>query len=538
MHSRLALAVLFLALTIVFGCAEDRATRTITQSAADTQTWGVLIYAAGNYEGDVLDESDLSDSRAVATVRVMELEVSNPLTSTQACLATPDANDVAIYDVKFGPNQPEHLLNSEVIANLGSVSTGDPHTLATFLETSLSQMDADHYVLCLAGDGHGWQGMMGDYSNPLGMPVDRLRDEIESVSHLLPRGKFDILALYARNMGTLETVYEMRNSADLILTSALNIEQPHQKIISEWYQDLQAQPDLSPEELAAYMIDAERLAQDTSEAVFYTTLWNSAALENVSTAFQTYSDEWLNASAAHAPGLLALRDYLLRTDLHNRVQVDILEYANALAMSPEFSGSEFDALHGSAQSLTDAVLNARIRAYGSEDANGHAGLCYYFPLQLDLDTVVADHYAELELSGEATSWANYIQQLPRSENETVTISGIAYVRPGLTVSNLMFFMDTQATGLPAPVRLLTPQWSPISSAGDSASYSISFSLTEAETVTARFGLFNDNNADGELNSGDRFGFWDVAGGANFEIVTLNRGDVLTGRDVYINFNRN
>ncbi|MBL0061421.1 MAG: hypothetical protein IPP40_08040 [bacterium] len=210
MNSRFATtSLLFLSMTVFFGCAEDRVTRTGIEPEADNQTWGVLIYAAGNYEGDQLSGPSMSSSRAVATVRVMETELNSPQTMTQACLATPAAQgEVGIYDVEFSPRQPVGLLNSELVANLGSVSTGDPQTLRMFLETSLSQMHADHYVLCLAGDGHGWQGMMGDYNNELGMPIDKLREEIESVSHLLPGGKFDILALYARNMGTIENVYE------------------------------------------------------------------------------------------------------------------------------------------------------------------------------------------------------------------------------------------------------------------------------------------------------------------------------------------
>ncbi|MBL0061125.1 MAG: hypothetical protein IPP40_06465 [bacterium] len=295
--------LLFLTITILFGCSEDRVTRTGIEPEADNQTWGVLIYAAGNYEGDQLSGPSMSSSRAVATVRVMETELNSPQTMTQACLATPAAQgEVGIYDVEFSPRQPVGLLNSELVANLGSVSTGDPQTLRMFLETSLSQMHADHYVLCLAGDGHGWQGMMGDYNNELGMLIDKLREEIESVSYLLPGGKFDILALYARNMGTIENVYELRNTADLVLTSTFNVEQPHHKIIAEWYRDLQSQPELNRDELAAYMIDAERLAQDTSEAVFFTTLWNTNTMNDVAAAFDTHS-----AQTGLRPAQLRLR---------------------------------------------------------------------------------------------------------------------------------------------------------------------------------------------------------------------------------------
>lgn len=540
MNSRFTCIILLLAaLTILFGCAEDRVTQIAAEPAAGNQTWGVLIYAAGNYGGDELLESSISTSRAVATVRVMETELKAPQTMTQACLSTPAASgEVGIYDVEFSPRAPEGLLNSELVANLGSVSTGDPQTLRAFLETSLSQMNADHYVLCLAGDGHGWQGMMGDYNNELGMPIDKLREEVESVAHLLPGGKFDILALYARNMGTVENVYELRNAADLVLTSTFNVEQPHHKIIAEWYRDLQSQPELTRDELAAYMIDAERLAQDTSDAVFFTTLWNTSAMNDIATAFNDFSSNWLEASATQAPAMLALRDQLMQSALHNGINVDIQEYADLLAASPAFQDEQFAELVTSAQSLVGAARSARVNAYGSEEGIGHMGLCFYFPTQTDLDSTVGDAYADLGMSQDFPVWANYVKELPRAPQTTVSISGLGYVRTGITVSNLIFFMDTLATGLPSPSRFLTPQWETTTTLGDSVEYSISFGLTEADSVTARFGLIMDNDLNGNFSQGDRFGFWDLPGGGNFERLVLHRGDVLTGRNVFMNFTRN
>lgn len=539
MNTRFAfLALLSAVMTFNFGCSEERVTRTATQSVADNQTWGVLIYAAGNYDGDLLADASLSSSRAVATVRVMENELNAPQILTQACLATPAAGEVGIYDVEFSPYAPDGLINSELVANLGSVSTGDPQTLRMFLETSLAQMNADHYVLCLAGDGHGWQGMMGDYNNAQGIPVDKIREEIESAAHLLPNGKFDILALYARNMGTLETVYELRNSAELVLTSTFNIEQPHHGIIAEWYRDLQSQPELSRDELASYMIDAERLAQDTSEAVFFTTLWNTNEIENVATAFNTFSVRWIEASTTQAPALLAIRDDLMQSELHNGIQVDIQEYADAIIASSVFQDEQFSALRNAAADLVVIAASAQVMSYGSEHRLGHAGLCYYFPTQADLDSTIGDTYADLGLATVSPAWANYVKQLPRTPRTTVSIAGLGHVRSGLSISNLVFFMDTLSTGLPNPIRNLNPQWAPITANGDTVDYSISFSLTEADSMTVRFGLYIDNDQNGILNSGDRFGFWDLPGGGNFERLMLRRGDSLTGRDVFINFTRN
>ncbi|MBK8128183.1 MAG: hypothetical protein IPK53_04320 [bacterium] len=325
---------------------------------------------------------------------------------------------------------------------------------------------------------------------------------------------------------------------ELVLTSTFNVEQPHHEIIAEWYRDLQSQPELTRDELAAYMLDAERLAQDTSRSVFLTTLWNTAAMEPLASAFNAFSANWLAASATQAPALLTLRDELMQSELHNGVNVDIMEYANRIEASPVFQDAQYVDLVSSAQGLVAAAQTARINAFGSEEGHGHMGLCFYFPTQTDLDTLVGDAYYGLSLSRDYSAWANYVKELPRAPQTTVEISGLGHVRAGLSVSNVIFFMDTMATGLPVPLRFLTPDWQPTTTNGDTVEYSISFSLTEADSVTARFGLIMDNDLDGAFSQGDRFGFWDLPGGGNFERVVLHRGDVLEDRNVFINFTRN
>ncbi|MBL0061420.1 MAG: hypothetical protein IPP40_08035 [bacterium] len=295
----------------------------------------------------------------------------------------------------------------------------------------------------------------------------------------------------------------------MVLTSTFNVEQPHHKIISEWYRDLQSQPELTRDELAAYMIDAERLAQDTSEAVFFTTLWNTNTMNDVAAAFDTFSSNWLEASTTQAPALLTLRDELMQSELHNGINVDIQEYADRIAASPIFQDEQYAELITSAQDLVSTTRSARVSSYGSEEGNGHMGLCFYFPTQTDLDSTIGDAYADLGLSQTSPIWANYVKQLPRAPQTTVSISGLGYVRAGLSVNNLVFFMDTLATGLPNPIRFLTPEWEATTTNGDSVAYSISFSLTEADSLTARFGLIMDNDLNGIFSQGDRFGFWDL-----------------------------
>ncbi|MBL0061124.1 MAG: hypothetical protein IPP40_06460 [bacterium] len=111
-----------------------------------------------------------------------------------------------------------------------------------------------------------------------------------------------------------------------------------------------------------------------------------------------------------------MRDELMQSELHNGINVDIQEYADLIEESPSFQDEQYAALVTSAQNLVSAARSARVTSYGSEEGNGHMGLCFYFPTQTDLDSTIGDAYADLGLSQASPIWANYVNSSTRTTN--------------------------------------------------------------------------------------------------------------------------
>ncbi len=134
---------------LIPGCEKDRDSRVIVSPIGNSQTWGVLIYAAGNYPGDELSGSvNGSLSRAVNTVREMELFYANDQITSYACLSSTEmGGNVGIYNIGFHPQTGDSLLGSTLVRDLGPASTANPATLREFLATAFEAIEADHYVL-------------------------------------------------------------------------------------------------------------------------------------------------------------------------------------------------------------------------------------------------------------------------------------------------------------------------------------------------------------------------------------------------------
>ncbi|PLV57034.1 clostripain-related cysteine peptidase [Thermotoga sp. SG1] len=107
-------------------------------------------------------------------------------------------------------------------------NSGSYINLEAWLETILNQFDADHYALVIWDHGSAWIGdsyyistkSIGvDESQGTAIAVADLRKALENA---LSGRKLDILGFDACLMGSLEVIYELRNTADYIVASSFN----------------------------------------------------------------------------------------------------------------------------------------------------------------------------------------------------------------------------------------------------------------------------------------------------------------------------
>lgn len=107
---------------------------------------------------------------------------------------------------------------SPAIAELGEVDMAASRELQGFLEWGMQAYPAEHYMLLMVDHGHGWLGSMLDESSDGILPVPQMRDAIRAAEEKVGQ-KLDVVGFDACCMATVETAYELRDVADVLVAS-------------------------------------------------------------------------------------------------------------------------------------------------------------------------------------------------------------------------------------------------------------------------------------------------------------------------------
>jgi hypothetical protein len=521
---------------LLTGCESNRGP-VVSQSEQGGTSWAVLIYANGNYDGDLLAEQiEGTNSRALSTLRAIENTVASSSIETYICLSSSETNGQAsVYRIEAHSGSLSGNGQVALVSTLGNVDMSQTTTLATFLDFVLSQSEAQRFALCLSGSGAGWVGMLGDTQHPEGMGLIDLTATLTQAAARIPLGRFDLLALYAPRMSTIETIIELRHSALYIASSPWVLEQPHNLSIETWYRDLAVQPTLEADELGAYMMDAERLAQDTADVEMFNTLWECGKLNEVELAFDHFATHWCEAVAEHSGALANLITEARSDGLYDETVVDLALYAASIAGSPEFSDSSYSGLVSSATRLVSAIHSANAARYGSSHSLPYGGMNLYLPLGGVMGPLDAAHYQDLQICEISPRWASVIDSLASRGSSTVTISGRGYW-PGHEFYNLYFYADTTLGGSFGVYEYAEPEWSFSSETHDTIQFSATFNLNSLDSLQIEFGLFIDRDDNGQFNTGDSLGGWRT-GSSNFTSFWVYRGTDDNTRDVTIRLRR-
>ena len=94
------------------------------------------------------------------------------------------------------------------------MNMGDYHTLSYFIEYGKQNYPADRYLLWVYNHGGGWKGACMDETNE-----DPLLTMDDFQKALTETGGVDIISFFACLMGSLESVYELRDLVDVYVGS-------------------------------------------------------------------------------------------------------------------------------------------------------------------------------------------------------------------------------------------------------------------------------------------------------------------------------
>ncbi len=152
-----------------------------------------------------------------------------------------------IYEVKDG--------DSKVVKEYPELNTSDPAVLKMFVNYGLDMYPSEKTLLVVQDHGYGWRGMCKDETNGSSlMSVDGLANALLDVKNDRDGKGVDILAFDACSMSTIEVAYEFRDAVSYLVASQTVVPYdglPYMMTVS----DMVAYPEMSPEELAADIVE-------------------------------------------------------------------------------------------------------------------------------------------------------------------------------------------------------------------------------------------------------------------------------------------
>ncbi|MBE0518534.1 MAG: hypothetical protein IH630_04840 [Thermoplasmata archaeon] len=168
--------------------------------------------------------------------------------------------------------------DSRVVKEYPELNTSDPAVLKMFVEYGMETYPSEKTLLVVQDHGFGWRGMCKDETNGSSlMSVDGLANALVEVKDARDGKGVDLLAFDACSMSTIEVAYEFRNAVSYLVSSQTVVPYdglPYMMTVS----DMVADPDMSPEELAADIVE------DYVE--YYSDRWN---YEHIYSYSQDYS---------------------------------------------------------------------------------------------------------------------------------------------------------------------------------------------------------------------------------------------------------
>ena len=171
--------------------------------------WTVLHYGAGDNDVGVFIKQG---------VQRMERAGSSDTAHVVSMLDLPKQNCVTYYVTK----NHHYGINSPVVKENGSnVNMADPDTLAQFIAWGIKKYPSDHVAVILNSHGGGSKGaIVEEYGHGFGdmMTPQKLKEAFSKAEEMTGK-KVDVLGFDACLMANMESIYELKDSANYIVAS-------------------------------------------------------------------------------------------------------------------------------------------------------------------------------------------------------------------------------------------------------------------------------------------------------------------------------
>ena len=181
--------------------------------------WTVMLYFAADNAGNVNAQErwcyDLLNQieRAIPSSGPAELNVVVQFDSRQAYPKSNPSNKGTTFRGVLKHDETDAVKN---LVSLGELNTGNPTTLAEFIDWAKDSFPATQYILALKGDGAGWQGLCGDATDGDRLEMGELKSALQTG---LGGTVLELLILDAPLMNQVEVASQVKDYTHFMVAS-------------------------------------------------------------------------------------------------------------------------------------------------------------------------------------------------------------------------------------------------------------------------------------------------------------------------------
>jgi len=353
----------------------------------NTAEWTVMVYldADNNLESAGID--DINEMEMVGSTSEVNIVVKVDRIPYSVLAANNEgyADDISnsnwtgtrryYITQDFDPVQ----INSQLKSDLGELNMGDPQTLIDFASWATINYPAKKYLLVIWNHGGGFRSpaytakdiAWDDTSGGDKITMPELEYALSAINTQMGK-KIDIVGMDACFMAMTEVAYQIKNNADILVTSEENEPGdgwPYENILAQ----LVANPTMSSTQLAADIVDKyiySYPSNEVTQSAIDLSYMNDLAGQLSSMADAIRSDN-LTSKNAYLNAAYYSQHY---SDYYHDF-IDLYDFCNKILIYSNNSNVKSIAL-SIQQTLNNSLIDSKFNGGGVYNSNG---LSIYFP---------------------------------------------------------------------------------------------------------------------------------------------------------------
>jgi hypothetical protein len=415
-------------LFILVACSKKKS----TEPQPPTYKWTILGYFDGN---NPEDEAPGGYSYVIRDLQ--ELEETGSSDSVQIVVmlgSTETGGNCRYYHVEKHTNEPEGVISSTVLQDVGKKDMSDYTTLRDFVGYTMQNYPAEHYMLIINDHGKGWKGLCSDNVNGSGGWMS-----LPDLSSALLGFEFDIIWLYSPNMATTEVAYQIKDRAEYLIASQLKNYPDNIMGSSYWLPELVDNPLMNVRLFVMDVIDGiDSAAYNISpEKAFHAALIHLAKMPQLAEDLSNLGKQIIDSTESYWNEIWNAWELAELRGRADSEYVDLRDFSNHIQNQPNLNLVIKNGAAALEASVDDAVLLEKEYPLDPQ-ADYTGGLSIYLPWDHNHFDSLA--YEPLDFS--ETNWRTFISALTQSFSEDY--AGAIDIRSN--PAGAVVFLDSINTG--------------------------------------------------------------------------------------------